>query len=126
LFVGGLILTLQSKEYLDVTILRAKGAPYEILNTAQGKTITNHFKLDLSNQTGAPLKISFSMPNQEHIDFIMPMNPTTLEKGEWKKVDFFVRFSPEILNNGSKLILLHMQYNDTLLKKEITIVGPNL
>ncbi|MCO5143334.1 MAG: cytochrome c oxidase accessory protein CcoG [Oligoflexia bacterium] len=126
LFFLGLIYTLQNKSYLDITILRVKGAPYEIIRTNEIVTIVNHFRLDISNQTNSPQKITFSLSNQDEIQFIMPMNPATLNEGEIKKLDFFVRSPQKVLTDGRKALTLTITYGDTTNQREIILVGPNL
>jgi cytochrome c oxidase accessory protein FixG len=124
--VTTLTVLLTRKEFLEVTVLRAGGSPYEIIPAANGNLVLNHFRVDLSNQTGAAQQVQFSLADPEPgLELVMPMNPLQLDDRAAQKADFFVRFPPTLLKNGARRIFLKMTYPHNEKKLEVPLVGPN-
>lgn len=121
-----LTVLLTRKEFLEVTVLRAGGAPYELVPAANGNLVLNHFRLDLSNQTGSAQELAFSIEEPSAgLELVMPMNPLVLEDRGVQKADFFLRFPPAFLRNGAKKIILKMKSPLNERKLEVPLVGPN-
>jgi cytochrome c oxidase accessory protein FixG len=123
--IAGLGLTLSQKDFLDVTILRASGAPYEIVQQGTSSLVVNHFRIDLSNQTGGEISVNFSLADAEKASLIFPQNPLNLSVNANQRADFFVRFPPGILINGSKKVILEVQFKEQKREMELSLVGPN-
>jgi len=130
LLLGTALLTasfiLGHKDFLDITLLRATGAPYQLLR-AEGKvTVLNHFRLDLSNQTGSDTTLAFSLAEEPAgVELVFPLNPLPLREAEAKRVDFFVRFPPELLEKGSRRVLLKASGGGSERFLEVRLVGPD-
>lgn len=125
--VSALILTIGKKDFLEVTVLRAAGAPYEMVPKDGASQIVNHFRLDLSNQTGKDLELRFSI-NTVTVpmpEMIFPQNPLKLPEGGNQRADFFVRFPPQILQKGSARALLRIQSTEGEKELEVSLVGPD-
>lgn len=121
-----LTVLLTRKEFLEVTVLRAGGSPYEVIPSSSGNLVLNHFRVDLSNQTGAAQKVIFSLVETEPgLELVMPMNPLILEDRAAQKADFFVRFPAGLLKNGGRKVFLKMSYPANERKLEVPLVGPN-
>ncbi len=128
LVAASLGLVISRKDFLQVLVLRAKGAPYEIVRMADEEIVVNHFHLELSNQTGTQEQITVALPDSIHsseITLIMPMNSLNLADGAKVRADFFLRFKKSLLQNGSKKILLKVRSSHGEREAEVTLVGPN-
>ena len=126
--VGWLSISLRSKDFLEIALLRAPGLPYEIINEGTQNRIVNHFRLDISNQTGRPANVSFGIAPSDFargIELIFPMNPLNLADSASRRVDFFVRFSRDNLNNGSLRIPFAVESDGRKQELELSLVGPN-
>ncbi len=123
---GALATVLSRKSFLEVTTLRARGAPYEMVQSEQGELIVNHFHLELSNQTGKEEIVTFSLaePNA-HTELVMPMNPLTLRDGAKARADFFLKIRKEHFSSSSRKIRLHQNSNSGARELEVTFVGPD-
>lgn len=126
--VCALAFTVEEKDFLEATILRASGAPYEVIHQESGDLIVNHFRLDLSNQTGSALQLKFSLVSAEHekeISMIFPQNPLALPDKASQRADFFVRFPLSALKNGTIKAHLLIRADEKHKDLEISLVGPN-
>jgi cytochrome c oxidase accessory protein FixG len=121
--VGGLLFALQSKDFLEVTLLRAKDSPYQLTPGPAGDLVINHFRLDLSNQTGTR-KVVLLRSSAEEVELVMPLNPVTLESGQRTRTDFFLRFPLAILKDGSFTATVKMEDGGQERILEVTLVGP--
>lgn len=123
--VSGLTFGLLKKEYLDVTVLRASEAPYQLINNGASSTVVNHFHLEISNQSGQRENLQFQISqNSPDIELVMPMNPLVVEENQNVRADFFLR-SPKEKVLGFRKVGVEMKYGTTVKKLEVTFVGPN-
>ncbi|MBL7670810.1 MAG: cytochrome c oxidase accessory protein CcoG [Bdellovibrionaceae bacterium] len=116
---------LKGRKEVDIGLLRALEAPYQIAQDEQGrKVLLNHFKLHLKNQTHHSIKAALSIDSKKWGNqFILttPENPVDLPGGEDKVVHVFVKYlEPWNLVQGQKTISFHM--ND--IEKDLVLVGP--
>lgn len=138
-FFSGIVITTLRRKPLDYTVLRYKGAPYEVVKAADGTDrVTNHFQIDLSNQTFDKMEVHAgidSAASASGIEFIMPLNPQPVDPGVTKRIDFFVRFPRSLLQGGSKSISIQMkstethpsgELRETQYQEVIRLVGPLL
>ena len=126
LCAGLLTFFLGSKDFLEVAVLRAQGAPYELVTGAAGPEVVNHFRLELSNQTGVEHQLALSLADDLQaagVTLIMPMNPLTLKVGAAQRADFFLRF-PQKAVPGARKGLLQWESDGMKRTLEVTLVGP--
>ena len=119
---------------VDVEVLRAKDAPYTVQTLEDGTVaVINHFKLELSNQSGAKhdLVYTISSPQLEAaVQLITAVQPLPISDGAVIQSDVFIRFPKAILKNGqTKIHLIIKDKNDKTdrtieIEKEVTLVGP--
>ena len=129
-----LVVSLALIKPVDVEILRAKDAPYTTQILEDGNVvITNHLKLELSNQSGSTHNLIFSAGDdwENHsIQLITAIHPLPLEDGKVTQVDVFVRFPKNLLQNGQKKIKIVVKDKNEKtdhvveVEKEVTLVGP--
>jgi len=121
--ISTLTLVLGHKEFLEVTTLRARGAPYEILTN---ETVVNHFHLEISNQTGKEETVSLAVSaGEKEVELVMPLSPLRLPDGAQQRADFFVKFPKSSLLNGSRKAQLGLDSSGGSRNVEVTLVGPN-
>lgn len=128
-----LALSLYFIKPVDVQVLRAKDDPYTLQTLASGQIIVmNHFKLELSNQSGTKHNLIFktSEKTEKEIQLITALQPLPIEDGKVVQVDIFLRVPKELIHNGEKTISLLIQDSNVRLnhtvqiEKEVKIVGP--
>lgn len=123
---GALGLSLRSTDFLEVAVLRAQGSPYDVVPGAAGPEVVNHFRLEISNQTGSAQKLALSLGGDataSGISLIMPVNPLTLSDNAARRADFFVRF-PQAAVRGARKVILHWESGAVKRDLEVTLVGP--
>jgi cytochrome c oxidase accessory protein FixG len=130
LFVA-LLLLVSIRKSVDVAILRAQDAPYQMIETPNGKKILNHFKLHSKNQNTKNLKQEIVFPSELNLEVRMQSNPYEIKGGESLTTHFFILFDPAILDSkGAKNINLKIKTvshpdEETELSQEISLIGPN-
>lgn len=129
----GLFLSVLNRSDLDITILRAHETPYQVLETSKEKIlITNHFTLNLKNQSSQTMEVNIIQPegiNKSEIEIIAPTFPVTIPPGAATKDHVFIKFPKSILNKkgrGKLQLPIMAELNQTKQKyiKEINLVGP--
>ncbi len=118
---------LWNKNFLDVTVLRAAGTPYELIPSPSGTLILNHFLVDLSNQTGKSEMVEFSLSPETQklgVELVMPRNPLPLAEDATARADFFLRFPQGVLRQGVKKIFFLLRSKQGPRELEVTLVGP--
>ena len=92
---------------LDFQVLRGLGSPYTLVETKTGSTITNHFRIHMSNQTKEPIVLN-SLLGPEGVEIVAPTLPVSIEMQQDAWVHFFVKFpeekSPGITRKTSQFI----------------------
>ncbi len=129
-----LILSLAWMKPVDVAVLRAKESPYTLQTTEAGEVfVLNHFKIELSNQSGALHQIIFELHPEESslgVSLVTALKPFPLKDGDLTRADVFARFPKNVLSNGQRKVRLKVQDQNTqtgqiiLIEKEMTLVGP--
>ncbi|MGZ3694823.1 MAG: cytochrome c oxidase accessory protein CcoG, partial [Bdellovibrionota bacterium] len=125
--LSALALTISQKEFLDVTVFRAAGAPYEIMAQADLGIVSNHFWMEFSNQTDRPAEVLISLDTEDSklgIALIVPMNPVKIADNANQRVDFFVKFPKTALVGGSRIIHIHAISAGNDHSTEVSLVGP--
>ena len=132
LSIVALMVSLKNAKSLEIEVIRAKETPYQLQTLDSGVVmITNHFKLELSNQSGNPHELTFKTEADE-VQIITAIQPLKIQDEKLIQSDVFIRFPKRLLLNGQKnisLIILdrNTKENEVLeLKKEVVLVGPFL
>lgn len=119
---------------VDVEMLRAQDSPYTVQTSEDGHPIVmNHFKIELSNQSGVEHSLLFMIANaftDPDVQLITAVQPLALADGKVTQADIFIRFPKQLLLNGQRKI--HLLIKDKNLQterildvdKEVTLVGP--
>ena len=128
-----LIFALQSAQAIDIEVLRAKDQPYTVQTMPNGEVIvTNHFKLNLSNQSGTnqDLVFSFAESESKSLQLIMAQPSIQVSNRSTGHLDVFIRFPKILLSNGQRNLELLIQdknqsdKQNVKIKKELQLVGP--
>lgn len=119
---------------VDVQVFRAKDTPYTVQVLGDGTTVVlNHFKLELSNQSGRGQELIFELAAPlvaEGVQLITAIQPVTVADGKMIQSDVFIRFQKKLLVNGQRKIKILIkgknQKTDSIpeIEKEVTLVGP--
>ncbi|MBL7542732.1 MAG: cytochrome c oxidase accessory protein CcoG [Bdellovibrionaceae bacterium] len=126
-----LLFLVSSRKSIDIAVLRAQEAPYQIIDTANGKKILNHFKLHSKNQHTKDLQLSIDFPAELGLEIRIQSNPFTVKAGESQTTHFFVLFDPKTLDSsGNKKISIRIKttsalQNEADQSQEISLIGPN-
>ncbi len=126
-----LLYLVSTRKSVDVAILRAKETPYQLIDTADGKRILNHFKLHSKNQSIHDLKQQIVLPPDLNLEIKTQSNPYIVKAGESTTTHFFILFDSKILEaSGSKKINLTIKTvsevtEESILTQEISLIGPN-
>lgn len=131
-----LIILLSLLKPIDVDILRAKDSPYTVqTNPDASVSVVNHFKVELSNQSGINHNLVFVVaPDVRHgdseIQIITAQQPLSVTDGNVTQADVFVRFPKSFLKNGQEKIRMLIRDQNVSadrvieIEKEVTLVGP--
>jgi cytochrome c oxidase accessory protein FixG len=121
---------------VELEVLRAKDAPYTVQGAgANGldSVVTNHFVLELSNQSGHPHRLFFDPAGDADaigVHFITAARPYALETGRIARVDLFVQFPKKALVSGKRTLRIRIRDEDATtddrrtIEKEVVLVGP--
>lgn len=114
---------------IEVEILRAKNTPYTVQNLDDGRTIvTNHFRLELSNQSGELRSLRFTSLDPD-VELVTAIQPFPLQENQVTRADVFFRFPKSALANGVKKFKIRVEDANAIddgfhVEKEVTLVGP--
>lgn len=122
---GALVVSLQTKDYFEIVVLRAKEIPYQIVNSPEGEKIVNHFRLDISNQLGKEVYFEMLSPEEAGVELIFPQNKMKISEEAHLRTDFFVRYPKSILQDGKKILRWKAKRDDETMILEVPLVGPN-
>jgi cytochrome c oxidase accessory protein FixG len=122
-------LSLETRQDLDAVIIRKGSTPFQVLE--KGKTLLNRFSIKLSNNTNSPMSVSISAQSVsgEKLEIAGQTLDFKLKEGHGEK-QFFIKFPPQILTNGSAKAFINIEYsplnkgNEQQQSKEISLVGP--
>jgi cytochrome c oxidase accessory protein FixG len=119
---------------VSVEVLRAQDAPYTVQSLEDGASyVLNHFKFELSNQSGSHHSLSFSLvepASGDDFQLIIAHQPLVIVDGQVLRTDIFVRFLQAKLVSGQVKvkILIQDRNEDTKqtveILKEVVLVGP--
>jgi cytochrome c oxidase accessory protein FixG len=114
---------------VEVSVLRAKDAPYTTEKQSDGTTIVvNHLKVEMSNQSGASQLVRFSALTDGNVvlNLITATQPLPIADGKVMQADVFIRFPQSLLKNGQKTISIRVESEDHRLTidREVNLVGP--
>lgn len=114
---------LHSSTNLNLVFMRSK-IPFQVIE--KGELIVNHFTLKLSHQGSSVYKVEYKVEGSDSVQIVTNSHPTVLNVPD-KKIVLFFKFSPSILNAGTKKIQVHavdVETQEVLASKEVTLVGP--
>lgn len=125
---AGLAFSLINRQSSHITLMRGQGSPY----TVTEETVTNHFKLHITNQSRASQEYFVELPERfrtSGIELIIPQNPSLLRSGEIREWHFFVRSPKSLftLDPQKKLQIEVFDPNnkDLFMKKlDLILLGP--
>ena len=124
ILIGAFSFFLNKSTGINMVFIRAK-VPFTI---SQENKVLNHFQLKLSYQGDQRPEVEFQVKEESlkgQIDLITPAHPTILKTNE-QKVVFFIRFSPELLKEQTKVVVqvVDAKTKTVLSEKEVSLVGP--
>jgi hypothetical protein len=102
--------------------------PFQVIE--DGRTVVNHFTLKLTHQGEQRFQVNFELSDvslKNKIKIVTPIHPTKIDTPE-RKIVLFFKFSPDVLVNGSKKVLVKV-FDELTQKivatKEVVLVGPS-
>lgn len=101
--MAGLTTLIMTRSHLDVALMRAKETPYHVLKTDAGDRVLNHFKVDLRNQTFAPMTVEPKLTEEAvalGASLTQAVSKIELAPGEKRVIDLFVQTPNETLTRG--------------------------
>lgn len=116
-----LAILLVGRSPVELMVLRAKGAPYDVIRAlGREDVIVNRFKIEISNQSDQTYSLHFGLPRDvSGIELVAPQNPYTIERGRIAHADVFLRFSKSHLTNGQARLPLLI--DETIVSEETSI-----
>jgi cytochrome c oxidase accessory protein FixG len=127
LFLAGLAWTLSAREVLDVTLARATGEPYSLIDAADGrKTVANRFR----NQSWEEARVSIRPVGDGDLQLIATAFPLTLSAGKAQRLELFMTFSQERVAGGTGKATLELKVEvfklgqTHFIQREVPLVGP--
>ncbi len=119
---------LKARDTVMISVLKAKDAPYTLLNENSEEWVLNHMKLHIYNQGQGDATISIG--SVENIELVLPQNPVSIPSNRSQEIHFFAKF-PKAMSQK-----YHGSFKENLdisivsdgekrtLVKELTFVGP--
>jgi len=130
--ISTLIFSISRREDIDITVLRAKDNPYQVVNNGdQGEDVINHFKMHIKNQTFDDLRLGVALPadlQTKDVEIVSQSDTIELEAGKDVTLHFFVKFPKEVTGKeGVRNItvdFIDLKDNEVLIKEDVKLVGP--
>ena len=98
--------TLLARQELVLIPFRAQDIPYQILNGANGgKIVTNHFRIEIRNQSLKKYQISIEPSSEEGVKVITAFPETAVQPGVIQSLDVFVEFPLERASSSLPVLL---------------------
>jgi cytochrome c oxidase accessory protein FixG len=126
-----LVVVLFLREDISVKALRAIEAPYQLVTSAEGsKQVINHYKLHITNQSKADIKIQELMIRDPRFEVISPNLKTEVNVASNAWVHVFIKFSPDVLKaqNGKVKVpwILNFEQKGEMKQKRgvFNLIGP--
>ena len=95
-----LIATAQTRDDVEVTILRGIGAPFEM----QGGLAVNQIRVKVHNRADAPRRFRIELLDADGARFIAPENPLEVAANEQRSTSLFVMAAPSSLPRGQRAV----------------------
>lgn len=115
---------------LKATFIRGTGVPYRETNLDNGeRMITNLYRVrtDFKNKEQLEVFMKVKTEGKEApVELITPKNPFMLKGGKSQNSIIHFKFKPEILDKGSRTIVIQFLNEDkkVILEKDVQLVGP--
>ncbi len=130
--VSALIVSINRREDIVVTILRGKDTPFQVVKNDDGsEEIINHFKMHMKNQTIDDVSLKMVLPEdlkRKNIEIISQSESFDLGAGKDLTVHFFVKFPKDVTGSrGSepvKLDFIDTKNNKIESEEDLELVGP--
>lgn len=130
--VSALIVSINRREDIVVTILRGKDTPFQVIKNDDGsEEIINHFKMHMKNQTIDDVSLKMVLPEdlkRKNIEIISQSESFDLGAGKDLTVHFFVKFPKDVTGSrGSepvKLDFIDTKNNKIESEEDLELVGP--
>jgi cytochrome c oxidase accessory protein FixG len=127
--VVALFISLDSIKPVEVTFLRAKESPYQIVDPTGDASITNHFILEISNESENAHTLIFATKDSQ-VQIVTAFTPLPVPADEMVRASLFVKFPKSILKSGQRIISIRIidtdskTHEQTEFEKEVAVVGP--
>ena len=113
---------------LNLQVLRAIEAPYKIVNSANGKTVINHFRIHLNNHLKQDLSLK-NINSTGQVEIVSPTLPHKVGTNKDAWIHFFVKSDVALVDlySGSiplDLILQNENGEEILRETQISLLGP--
>jgi cytochrome c oxidase accessory protein FixG len=119
------VFILASRSSLDISIVRAKESPYQII---QDTLALNHFVLHVKNQSRKAETFQISTSSSA-VQIVSVENPLSLAPEERKEIHLFLKFPLTLLEAGQKKIELHIDSLDSgshlHFQQQVELLGPS-
>lgn len=132
LFAAALAFNLSHREAFTVSFVRGQDTPYQLVKTASGSNVINHFKIHIYNQTTSVLDFAVQLGSEEldkNIKLIVPADQLRVSAFESKEIHLF--FDSPLLAFDEKgqlpvnVIIKAKDLEDKILRSVI-LVGPQV
>jgi polyferredoxin len=95
-----LIATAQTRDDVEVTVLRGIGAPFEL----QGGLAVNQIRVKVHNRADAARRFRIELLDADGARFIAPENPLEVAANEQRSTSLFVMADPSSLPRGQRAV----------------------
>lgn len=115
---------------LKATFIRASRTPYKEITLSNGeKGVLNLYRVRVDYKRTDEETVTVSLKDTsliEKVEIVTPQNPFIIHSGKSKNIVMHFKYSPKILENGHKSIILEFKNkeNELLLEQEVKLVGP--
>lgn len=124
--IGVSFLVIQNRKDLDIKVVRAVEAPYQLTGPNQ-ETVINHFRIHFVNQTNKPLNLESFKINSPKVEVVNPNFQQEISVGQSAWVHVFLRFSlkdhDQIKSVGWKIEYL-LQDKKEIQEGELRLLAP--
>ncbi|MFI5323227.1 MAG: cytochrome c oxidase accessory protein CcoG [Thermodesulfobacteriota bacterium] len=130
--VSALIVSINRREDIAITILRAKDTPFQMVRNDDGsEEIINHFKMHMKNQTFDDVSLKMTLPEElkrKNVEIISQSETFDIGAGKDLTVHIFVKFPKDVIGTkGSEAIKLNFtdtKNNKIETEEDLELVGP--
>lgn len=130
--VSALIVSINRREDIVVTILRGKDTPFQVVKSDDGsEEIINHFKMHMKNQSFDDVRLKMVIAEElkeKKVEIISQSESFDLGAGKDLTVHFFVKFPKEVTGSKGteplKLSFIDQKNNKVEAEENIKLVGP--